>query len=107
MSPSCPGRPSNRPATSTPIKSRGRICFAKLQLDSNQLPASSVRVPVMTLSPMTPTVNGARGSCGTSSAVTVTATAASASFQASTFIHKTITTASAAAAAAVIAHLAL
>jgi hypothetical protein len=41
MSPSWPGRPSSNPATSTPAKSSGRICLAKVQVDEVHSESSS------------------------------------------------------------------
>ena len=53
IKPSCPGLPSNNPATSTPAKSSGNICLARSQLERNH---SSVSPRVVVVSSVKPTI---------------------------------------------------
>jgi len=64
ISPSWPGRPSRKPATSTPASSNGRICLAKFQLWLNHSPPSPEPVLAAHDRPITPAAKAIMGSCG-------------------------------------------
>ena len=69
IKPSCPTRPSSRPAINTPKSSSGRIFLVKSQLVSNQFRSSGffevlVKKPI----PRKPAVNAGSGYAGRSNA---------------------------------------
>ena len=59
--PSCPGRPRQRPAANTPIKSNGRICLVNPQVAANHSLSSPSSELAVALNATVATPNGSSG----------------------------------------------
>ena len=108
MTPSWSGRPSRKPATSTPINSNGRICLAKPHVAANHSPPSPLLVLRMIDKPTMAAEKGMsthKPPAGRASASTAGGMAASTTFHHLTANQKIRMSENATAKAAVTSHL--